>query len=170
MLNELLPIQFIEGINENARYDYGEGLVDVSQINRAIEYKAGRSYCLTRLDLYIVTTALTKESDVAITLLTDYENNPTDIILSKGKFVPKLSGDKSSVYLWQEVILEPVVIIHDSRYWITIAQASLCLAGAKEGVECAIRARGENRWFTAEKSQRAKVMLRFYGRVLPLMS
>jgi len=55
-LLEICPPQFVEGINECARYEYDEGLLNVSNYSElAIEYDATKSYCITSVDLFIAT-------------------------------------------------------------------------------------------------------------------
>ncbi len=170
MLDELCPIQFIEGINYYEKYDLGD-LVYMSSYNElAIQYKAEKSYCLTSVEPFILTNASTQEIEVAVKLYSDYDENPSDIMLSSGSLTPQIPREKAYLHKWQGVALKPVSIIRGNKYWLAISNAQICLQVAEKGVDCVLKARGETKWFSPKDNPTSKIMLRFYGRVLPVTS
>jgi hypothetical protein len=98
-----------------------------------------------------------------------YKDNLTDTFLSDGElsFEPIRSG-----YGWCKLDLnQPVVVISKKQYWLDIASrdAMFHLGRAENGAEVAIRAMMNGVW-SDYVSESKGPMLKFYGRVLPVLS
>ncbi|MBA7604142.1 hypothetical protein ES703_11261 [subsurface metagenome] len=168
MLDEISPVQFIEGVNEYAEPLEDQGINTRGYSGVAIEYLPKLSYTLKKLDIFLKHKEPPHEGKCKVALCTsDPKGNPSDIVLSEGGFAWKQTlGD------WQQVELEPIVVRPSNKYWLTIDLDGgyIVLPIAKEGDESALRFRGKERWRTHDLFKANKVMLRFYGRVLPVPS
>lgn len=168
MLNEIFPVQFIEGVNENAEALEDQHINTMGYSGVAIEYKPKLTYSLKKLHIFVIQAETSEKHKFNVALYTDHKNNPSDIVLSKGTW------DSKTEYLngWQEVELEPTVVVRNKRYWLTIDlnERRMGLPIAKEGEEAALRFRGRKKWVIHDIFKTCKVMLRFYGRVLPISS
>lgn len=167
MLDEISPVQFIEGVNECAEAaDASINTMNYSGV--AIQYIPKVSYSLKKLSLFLIPLKPLDGGKYKVALCSDYKNNPSDIPLSKGVWV-----SSGTLWEWQEVELEkPAVVVRNKKYWLTIDldRRKIALPETKEGDESALRFRDGNRWITHDKSKTAKVRLRFYGRVLPILT
>lgn len=167
MLDEISPVQFIEGVNECAEAaDTYINTMNYSGV--AIEYIPKVSYSLKKLSIFLTHQEPLDGGKYKVALCSDYKDNPSNIPLSKGAWVS--SGKLGE---WQEVELEkPAVVVHNNKYWLTIDldRGNIGLPMATEGDESALRFRGEKIWRTDDRFKTDKVMLRFYGRVLPILT
>ena len=140
MLDNICPVQFIEGINESRECNT-QNFIDIQGYQFvAIEYDCKSTYCLVALEILIDhSPALgTREFDIA--LHSDYNGRPSDIILSRGKLATKVNREPVNTrYVrfvdWGKVDLNPVVVIRSSKYWVTIRPdgRQLSLATAVDG-------------------------------------
>jgi len=167
MLDEICPVQFVEGVNEcaEATDDY---INTMEYSGVAIEYTPTLSYSLKRVDIFLTHQQPSNENKYKVALCTDYGNKPSDIVLSKGEWAWRdVLGD------WQRVELEPVVVTCNKKYWLTIdldkGNIGLPIAQGEEAKEVSLRFRGEYKWVIHGKFKKDKVMLRFYGRILPIV-
>lgn len=167
MLDEMCPIQFIEGVNECAEAaDEYINTMDYSGV--AIEYVPKLSYSLKRLAIFLTHQTRPDGDKYKVALCSDYNGNPSGIVLSKGEWVWR-----ETLGEWQEVELEkPIVVVCNKKYWLTIDldRGNIGLPIAKEGEECALRFRGQRKWIIHDIFKIDKVMLRFCGRILPTSS
>jgi hypothetical protein len=132
----------------------------------AIEYVPKLSYSLRKLDIFLTHQARPDGDKYKVALCSDHNGNPSDIVLSKGEWVWR-----EKLGEWQEVELEkPIVVVCNKKYWLTIDldKGNIGLPIAKAEEESALRFRGEKRWITHDTFKTDKVMLRLYGRVLPI--
>ncbi len=172
LLDEICPVQYIEGINENeakpGKFTVKEyGMDDLQFIG--IKYTPKMSYCLSKLGIFYCATLRTREDiKVEVNLCNAYKNHPSDIVLSGGSFNPKLPKQKTEEYYWQEVDLKPVVVIRDKEYWITIGveYGNILLPTASEK-QCAFRVRKNVKWATPDVANFG-IILKFHGRVMPI--
>ena len=167
MLDDICPVQFIEGTNEYA--EAGDDYINTRGYSGvAIEYVAKTSYSLKKLDIFLTEQAPVDGGKYKVALCLDHDNSPSDIVLSEGAWARKeIFGD------WQEVELDkPVVVVCNKKYWLTIDldKGSIGLPIAKEGKESTLRFRGLKKWTTHDIFKTDRVMLRFYGRILPILS
>ena len=174
MLDEICPIQFIEGINECGEYVQKSVIGMQSYPVMAIEYIPKSSYSLTKLEICLfLPPRVPEEKTIRVALYSDYNGNPSDIVLTEGTFVPNFSKEKHQ-FIWQEIQLSPVVVSPNNKYWVTVypQPLSIALVDADEGVDSTLRVKkNNNKWDTLPNHiKESKVMLRFYGRVLPMAS
>lgn len=166
MLDELFPVQFVEGLNEGAEQLDEETIVITQYLGIGLQYVPQVSYSLTRLEIMITFGDLPKEAQITVGLCSDYDDKPSDIVLTSGSFVPK------GVYGgWQEVILKPVSVIRGKKYWVTINPngCPTALIRAEKGKGCLLIVRMGKKWKAQpEDIKDGRVMLKLYGRILPL--
>ena len=165
MLDDICPVQFIEGINEYA--EAANSYINTMNFSGvAIEYIPKLSYSLKRFDIFLTHQESPDGGKYKVAVCPDHNDSPGDIVLSKGEWVcnPVLGE-------WQEVELEkPVVVIRNKKYWLTIDldKGNIGLPMAKEGDEYALRFRTHKTWITWDIARTDKIMLRFYGRMMPI--
>lgn len=166
MLDELFPVQFVEGINEGAEPSNKETIVISNYSGTGLQYIPKVSYSLTRLEIMFTFGNIPEGAEIKVDLCSDYDEKPSDIVLSSGSFPPK------TVYGgWREVTLKPVSVIRNRKYWVTIHpnRCPTALIRAQEGQGCLFSVRTDTRWeIPPDTVKEGKVMLRFYGRVLPI--
>jgi len=168
MLDELLPVQFVEGLNEGADVSDVDSIVITSYSSVGLQYIPTVSYSLTRLEIMLTFGNYRKDAQIRVELCSDYQDKPSDIVISSGSFVPKtLYG------AWREVTLKPVSVIRNTPYWVTILPNGCPTAfiAPKEGKDytLSVKASINSKWETPpEDVNNRKVMLRFYGRILPI--
>ncbi len=168
MLDELFPVQFVEGLNEVAEPSDEDTIVITRYLGAGIQYIPQVSYILTRLEIMLVFGDFQKEAQITINVCTDYNDKPSDIVLSSGSFVPK------SVYQeWREVTLKPTSMIRNRKYWVTIHHNGFPtgLVRAEKGKDWLLSVKRDKRWGAPpEDIKDGKVMLRFHGRILAISS
>ncbi len=166
MLDELFPVQFVEGLNEGADPSDEEAIGITGYLGTGIQYIPKVSYSLTRLEMMMAFGDLPEEAQIEVNLRTDYDERPSDIILSSGSFVPR------SVYgEWHEVTLRPVSVIRNNKYWITIHPKGCptALIRAEKGESYLLSFRPDRRWKARpEDIPDGKVMFKLYGRIIPI--
>ncbi len=165
MSTESQPIQFIDGVNEGATPKQEEFIYIQDYAWVAIQYSPNTTFSLSRIDLYLVWTELQEQVKYDVKLYTDYEDNPTDIILSEGE----LTFDATeSGFGWCSIELnKPVVVFSNKKYWIGLEsdRARYALLEAEKGAGVAMRMGVDNVW-SSGSGRLYEFMLRFYGRVL----
>lgn len=167
MLDEICPVQFVEGINECAKASEEEYINTMGYSGIAIEYEPKLTYSLRRFQIFVILAESSPEGfQHQVALCADHKNNPSDIVLSKGTWV----SETGYIQGWQEVELEPVVVIRGKKYWLTIDlnERRIDLPISKEGEVSALRFRGGKKWITHDIFKTDRVILRFYGRILPI--
>ncbi|MFC1904816.1 hypothetical protein ACFLXT_03520 [Chloroflexota bacterium] len=169
MLEELFPVQFIEGINENVKNIKNELL----QINTydyvATQFVPAHTFLLTESEIYLAWDAFSQREEYIVRLYSDYKDKPTEIILREGKLVFDTSP---SGYGWCKISLnEPIVIFAKNKYWLCLKSrdALFSLLQAKEGKESSFREYTDGGWL-GNVLDKYRVMIKFYGRVFPVSS
>ena len=168
MLDEICPVQFIEGLNEGAKPSNEDAIEITRYSGIGLQYAPQVSYILTRLEIMLVFGDFQKEAKITVNLCSDYDDKPSDIVLTSGSFVPK------SVYAgWREVTLKPTSVIRNRKYWVTIHHNGFptVLIRAEKGKGWLLSIRRGQRWEAPpEDIKDGNVMLRLYGRILPISS
>ena len=175
MLDEICPVQFIEGINECGKCNT-QNFLDIQGYQFvAIEYNPESTYCLTALEILIDHSPALGAREFDIALHSDYDGRPSDIILSRGKLATKVNSESVGTQFvrfvdWGKVDLNPVVVIRSSKYWITTRPdgRQLSLATAVDGDTTNMMAAESGKWRPDKLFSDWKCMLRFYGRILPV--
>lgn len=168
MLDEICPVQFVDGVNE-AEEASQQKITTTHYSGVAIEYTPKLSYSLKRLGIFLTEQRAPEEDKFKVTLCLDHNNNPSDIVISEGEWIAtNMLGD------WQEVELKPRVVIRNEKYWLTIdvgQEGSIGLPIAKEGQKVALRFKKNKEWVIHNNKnyETDTVMLRFYGRLLPIV-
>lgn len=168
MLDEICPIQFVEGLNEGADLSDVDSVVITYYSSVGLLYIPKVSYSLTRLEIMLTFGDFLEGTQIRVELCSDYEDKPGDIILSSGSFVPK------EVYGgWREVTLKPVSVIKNMKYWVTIHPNGCPTAfiAPKKGKDytLSVKTGTNSKWETPpEDVNSRKVMLRFHGRIFPV--
>ena len=179
MIDEICPVQFIEGINQYAEYDTKNFLDTQSYLSIAIEYRPKFTYCLAQIEILAGYIAVLGVGEFEVALYPDYEGKPGNIILSRGTLAIDISEEvarmqSGRIYDWQTVEFNPVVVIRDNKYWIVInpegKKLTLCTAVAGEPTNMMIRDEGQWRTDQIFVFGSWQCMLRFYGKILPVSS
>ncbi len=170
MLDEICPVQFVEGMNEGAELSGEDSFVITSYSRVGIQYIPSLSYSLAGLEIMLVFGDFRKGTQIAVEISSDYDGKPSDIILSAGSFVPE------ALYAeWREVTLKPVSVLKNTKYWVTIHpnRCPTALVVPKDGKDYTLSVKPgiNSKWETPpDDTENHKVMLRFYGRILPISS
>jgi hypothetical protein len=164
ILDQIAPIQFIEGINENEHLSDNtwpafryEGV--------AFKYIPSLSYTLNRFGIYLSMGPI-EFTDIAIEVRTNYTGAPSGIILSQG--VLKVSSENSG---WFYVDLSPpITLIVNNSYWICLfhknTRVAFAVSNTGQGTNaCAFHG---NEWAPSSSSRTWNVCLKFFGRILPI--
>lgn len=166
MLDELFPVQFVEGLNEGAELSDINSLVITGYSGVGIQYTPSLSYSLTKLETILTFGNSLDGAEIKICIYSDYKDKPSDIQLSSGSFVPKkVYGE------WRIVTLNPISIIKGRRYWITIHPNGYAVAFVipKTGQNSILSFKKFKKWEALpEYAEGGKVMFKFYGRILPV--
>ena len=169
MLDEICPVQFVEGLNEGAESSE-EGTIRITQFSGfGVQYIPSLSYSLTRLEIMFTFGDIPEGAEIRVDLCSDYDEKPSDIVLSSGSFPPK-----TPYAGWREVMLKPISVIRNRKYWVTIHpnRCPVALIEADKGQGYILSGKRDTRWKTPSVDnvlvEKGKVMLRFYGRVLPI--
>jgi len=133
----------------------------------AIEYNPTLTYSLVKLEVLLAYGEMPSECQISVEVRSNYGDKPGDVVLSHGTLIPQKRH--SCIWNWDSVELEPLVVIHNKKYWVNIdtARGFFGLATAKAGREPIIMIRRDRLWVTYAEAVKGKVMLKFYGRVLP---
>lgn len=165
-LNELFPVQFIEGINENEE-PTRDRFAEFRDYGVAIPYIPNISYNLARIEIYGSPAELDRPKEHVVRLHTDYKGLPSNTCLVEGKLiVPSDYGEQ-----WLPIELAKNTLVFAKRnYWLTIPEHPLVFAVglAEDGEELSLRANPSGLWVSSNRKWR--FMLRFFGRVLPITS
>jgi hypothetical protein len=161
---ELYPIQFVEGLNENEEPAIGRFLT-WEGTGIAIPYVPSMTYNLNRIEIYGAPKSIHAEQKYPLHLRTDHKDRPSRVSIVSGKLIVP-EGDGSQ---WLEILMEQsIVVLAQRTYWLSFEEHPLPLsiglttAGAEVGLRTGI---GEH-WAPYSLGKH-KVMLRFYGRVMP---
>jgi hypothetical protein len=170
MLNDICPIQFIEGINECAKI--ADDYINTKEYHGvAIDYCPKLTYSLNKFDIFLVHQQMPTGDKYKVALCSNYDDKPSDILLSQGEW----ACGQERLNVWQEVELEkPVVVIRGNKYWLTIelgtGNIGLPIAVGEDVKETTLKFQGHKLWVSNTRFKTGKVMLKFYGRVLPVIS
>jgi hypothetical protein len=167
MIDELCPIQFIEGINEWTPEKIN--FFDSSPLQPiAIKYQPKFSYTLSKLHIYLRSIMESKQSEIKVAIHSNNNDKPSDIILSEGSLNLTLSkGMPESP--WQEINLKPVVVFRNNIYWLVLQMGGywqLVQNGESNAIECHLKTTKGITWEVIKPNP--KIMFRFYGRALTL--
>ena len=167
MLDEICPIQFVEGMNEGAETSDVESIVITTYSCVGILYVPKVSYSLTSLEVMLTFGQFREGTQIAVELCSDYEDKPSDIVLGSGNFAPKELYGR-----WREVTLNPISVLRNTKYWVTIHHGcAAAFIAPKDGKDytLSVKTGASSEWktLTGDVGSR-KVMLRFYGRVFPV--
>jgi hypothetical protein len=175
MINDL-PEQFVEGINEAAEQLYDEA-IDITRFTGVgIQYTPSLSYLLTKVEIMLSFGNIPADGMLDLQVSSDYGDRPSDIKLTSVSFKPKkVYGD------WYEIAFNPVSIVKDRKYWLIINanRYQTALIRAKTGNDCTFSVRRGEKWRTLTKTSAGMaipeefiggkaIMVRFYGRIIPL--
>lgn len=168
-LSQLCPIQFIEGINENQEpIEPIEGRFWQPQdLQVAIPYEPSRTYTLSRIDIFGSPHELSQPKEHLVRLYTNNNNAPSDNFITEGKLaIPAEAAGEG----WLQIDLQPIVVFPKQKYWIVLEEYSLkfAIGRAKDGKEMRKTGRKHGMmWVSID--QTIRYMLKFYGRVLPVV-
>ncbi len=171
MLDELFPVQFIEGVNENGEIKRREHeRVQIDELaNIAIGFAPSHTFILNKIDIYLFWSGFSIPVEYKAKLYPDYCNNPAIIVLTEGK----LGFDKEGVgHGWRNIDLnQPIVVFAGNNYWLGLEslQVSFALGQAKEGKKVPFIEGKPGNWFSSLDTD-YHLMLRLYGRVVPVLS
>ena len=169
MLDDICPIQFIEGINEDLEPAKGQSLHVNTYDRVAIQYTPSLTFCLARLELLLYCRQVSVPEEYNFKLHTDYEDNPGKTVLREGAFKFDMTDRKID---WFEICLDhPVVIMASKNYWLDIESrdAIFRLCRTDKGITSKTSAQIGDTWSSGGEIPN-RFMLRFYGRILPLSS
>jgi len=174
MLDNICPLQFIEGLNEGEEANRSSFFDICNYPITAIEYKPKISYCLTDLEI-LISVDVRNSEEFRVVLYPDYASKPNDVILTEGilSTKPRKEITQQGIVVtadWQKVIFEQAfVVIPHNTYWIAILSErhSLRLVSAIDGRFTKILVHSNQEWKNDKCSQDWKCMIRFYGRMLP---
>jgi len=175
MVEDMFPVQFVEGINEGEEADNSK-LMEIGPYSHiAIEYQAQSAYKICQLEILTATKAIGGAKECDVMILPNYIDKPNrdDLILAQGTMELQPSKELMISIKWSEVMLEPNIIIRPNlTYWIVMTSKgkSLKLIKGKEGKKIRILDRNpyNMEWTELELIDGGwEVMLRFYGKILP---
>ena len=168
MLDELCPVQFVDGMNECADLSDVDSINITSQSVVGLQYTPKVSYSLTKLEIMLAFGKPQKITQIKVDFCSDYGDKPSDIVMNSGSITP------GKVYPeWREVILKPVSLIKTFRYWVVIYpnDCPTAIIAPKNGKEYPLMVNIFKRWVELpEYINGIRVMCRFYGRILPTNS
>jgi len=173
-LNELWPVQFIEGIN-----DKWQGDIDITHELLVNDYeKIGLRYVprfhllLEHFETYIYSDPNRELPETSISICLSHGNNPEYQPLTEFKPTTKIRVTVNSSHRWQRFEVSPVILRSGQLYWIIIepnqGHWALDYHGPISGsATTEYMVMKEGTWGYA-KPQRLPFLLRFYGRLIPL--
>lgn len=169
MLDEICPVQFIEGVNENGEINRGKGgSIQIGHLRDiAIGFTPSRTFLLSRIEICLLWNEFSEPVEYEVKLYPDYNNNPAGIVLREGKLgFSKTSGGLD----WCNIDLnQPVVVFAGDNYWLGLESwnARFLLLQAKEGKRVPFSEGKPGDWFSGT-DDKYQFMLRLYGRVVPV--
>ena len=171
MYDEICPVQFIEGINDNEEVDNKQAMNLSSYGNIAFPYKPKISYSLTRLEIVLAhRLALPDMASIRVALHSNHNDMPGKVTITEGAVTPEPCKDPNRInYLWQSIELAPVTVIRGNPYWFRLdCNMDIYLVTAQVGEVTALAYKQGTVWKQDTDFQEWKCMLRFYGRVIPI--
>jgi len=171
MLDEICPVQFVEGVNENGEIKREKAdLIQIHQLrNVALGFTPNRTFLLKSIEICLLWNEFRQPKEYEVKLHPDYNNNPADLVLREGK----LGFNKTSSNLgWCNIDLnQPVVVFAKNDYWLSIESlgVNFFLLQAKEGKRVPFSEGKSGDWLNSNGVD-YQLMLRLYGRVLPVLS
>jgi hypothetical protein len=160
-LNNMFPVQFIEGRNKGAE----PGQVSAISNGAYILYAPEVSYSIAYIDIFLEWEAVAKRQENKLRIYPAYLDHPSDIVLTEGTMV--FEAGVEPYRGWRRVeISRPVVLIAHKKYWLrfTEVETDFKFYAAKEGDEINTIAQDNDKWHSAHD----RLMLRFFGRVFPV--
>lgn len=168
MLDDISPEQFIEGLNENEKVS--PGLIDThGSSGVAIQYRPKMTYSLKKIEIFLVHQMPVVDTKVKCKIYTDYKDNPSDIVLCAGVW---LNREKPNYPMWQPVVFEkPAVVIINKLYWFSMEwnDVSIGLPIIQEGELVPLRFNTGDKWTEWDANKSTSAMIKFYGRILPIL-
>lgn len=167
MLDEIYPVQFVEGINHFEEFIDDQFIKTTGFSRVAIQFIPKLSYSLNAIEVFMVVEYQShRESSFEVAVCPDFHDHPGNIQITEGTWVAS-----EQQLAWQTMSFQkPVVVINSKKYWLTINLDSrrIGLVIAKQGDETPLRVAGAQRWRAEDSLKPQRFMLRFYGRILPL--
>ncbi|MCJ7791792.1 MAG: hypothetical protein MUP49_05245 [Dehalococcoidia bacterium] len=176
MLEDIYPVQFIEGLNHGEEPNT-ENFLDIGGYPIvAIEYKPKLSYCLVELEMLVTTFEASGARDFRVVLCPNYRDKPYDLALTGGRLAIKSHDEQSGtgtriIANWQKVIFKPTAVVTSKNtYWILLHPngQTLKLVTSIDGEPTNMVAHLGRRWQAESTFSGWKCMLRFYGRMVPV--
>jgi len=162
-LNNMFPVQFIEGRNKGAE----PGEISSIPTGAYILYAPEVSYSIAHIDIFLAWTAVSGRQENKLRIYPAYLDHPSDIVLTEGNMVFEKGTEPYQD--WRRIeISRPVVLIAHKKYWLrfTEVETEFKFYAAKEGDEIPTMVTGNEKWHSGHE----RLMLRFFGRVLPVAS
>lgn len=175
MLEDIYPVQFIEGFNYGEEPNTENFLEIGGYPAIAIEYKPKSPYCLVELEILVVTEVLDVR-EFRVVLCPNYRGKPTDPALAEGKLAIKSGSELSGTGVrvianWEKVVFgSAAVVTSKDTYWVVLYPKgiTLKLITAIDGEPTHMMAYRGRKWQTDDIFSGWKCMLRFYGRMVPV--
>lgn len=162
-LNSLFPVQFIEGRNKGAE----PGEISSIPTGAYILYVPEVSYSIAHIDIFLAWKAVPERQENRLRIYAAYLDHPSDIVLTEGAMVFEKGTEPYED--WRRIeIARPVVLIAHKKYWLrfTEVESNFAFYAAKEGDEITTMVKDNDKWHSSHE----RLMLRFFGRVLPVAS
>jgi hypothetical protein len=162
-LNSLFPVQFIEGRNKSAE----PGEISSIPTGAYILYAPEVSYSIAHVDIFLSCASVPKRQESKLCLYPAYLDHPSDIVLTEGTMV--FEAGTEAYQGWRRIeISRPVVLIAHKKYWLrfTEVETDFKFYAAKEGDEINTMVKDDDKWHSSHE----RLMLRFFGRVIPVAS
>jgi hypothetical protein len=160
MLDEILPVQFIEGVNEFEGPAGEKGFGLAYDQTAAFEYHPAHSYTIN--SAHIWTESWTGPAEIEISICAHNHIEPGDIVLGSQRLRLSRKG-------WQEFSIGPFVLLATGTYWLVIQSLNgeVNLPNLSAGQELTVLFKRENRWIQTSVPTHMRPRIRFYGRFLP---
>jgi len=161
-LDQICPLQFIEGRNKYAE----PGKPSAVSPDAYIEYVPRVSYSVARIDIFLAwTTKITENQNNRLVIYADYLDHPTDIVLTEGNL--RFEQGEYPFENWRSIeIAQPVVLIAHKKCWLQFSdrETEFTFYAAAKGDQIVTKHKSDKKWEAGSDI----LMLRFYGRILPL--
>jgi hypothetical protein len=170
MLDDICPVQFIEGVNEDGEIRKGGNILIDHLHNIAIGFTPRRTFLLNRIEVNLVWKGSIEPVEYDAKLYPDYHNNPASIVLREGKLI--FNETRSGVGWCNIDLNQPVVVFAGDNYWLGLEswEARFSLLQVNEGKKSVPFSEGEPGDWHSSTNVEYQFMLRLYGRVVPAVS
>jgi hypothetical protein len=160
-LNNLFPVQFIEGRNKGAE----PGEASTIPTGAYILYAPEVSYSIAHIEIFLECAPVPERQENKLRIYPAYLDHPSDLVLTEGAVV--FEADTEPYQGWRRIeISRPVVLIAHKKYWLrfTEIETDFKFFSAKEGDDITTMTSENGKWHSAHD----RLMLRFFGRVFPV--